>query len=64
MSASEDAIRVIGAIEAFLPVVLGLVRDLKALMSGSSKKSVEEILQDADTNWARVIAAAKQELGP
>ncbi len=30
MSKTEDAIRVISAVEAFLPIVVGLVRDLKA----------------------------------
>ena len=63
MSASQDAILVINTIEAFLPIVVGLVKDLKEVVSGSSAKSVEQILQDADTNWAQVLAATKQELG-
>ena len=63
MSTTEDAIRVISAVEAFLPIVVGLVRDLKAVVSGSASKSVAEILQDADNNWTAVLAAAKKELG-
>ena len=63
MSAPQDAIRVISAIESFLPIVVGLVKDLKGIVSGASAKSVEDILQDADTNWAQVLAAAKKELG-
>jgi len=64
MPDARDIVRVISAIESFLPIVVGLVRDLKNLMSGSASKSVEEILQEADRNWAAVIAAAKKELGP
>jgi hypothetical protein len=63
MPDAKDIVRIISAIESFLPIVVGLVRDLKALVSGSASKSVEEILQEADRNWAAVIAAARKELG-
>jgi hypothetical protein len=63
MSAPEDAIKVIGAIEAFLPIVVGLVKDLKGIATGSSAKPIEQILQEADQNWTAVLEAAKKELG-
>ncbi len=63
MSKTEDAIRVISAVEAFLPIVVGLVRDLKGVVSDSGSKSVGQILDEADANWGQVLAAAKKELG-
>lgn len=63
MPATEDVIRVIGAVESLLPIVVGLVRELKGLVSGSGTKTADEILAEADANWAQVIAAAKKELG-
>ncbi len=63
MTDAKQIVQVVSAIESFLPIVVGLVRDLKDLISGSGNKSVEEILQEADRNWAEIIAAAKKELG-
>ena len=63
MPDTQDVIRVVTAVEKFLPIVLGLVRDLKGLLHGSRDKSVEEILAEADANWQQVISAARKELG-
>ncbi len=62
MPATEDVIRVVGAVESLLPIVVGLVRELKGLVSGSGTKTADDILAEADANWAQVIAAAKKEL--
>jgi len=62
MPGTEDVIRVIGAVESLLPIVVGLVRELKGLVSGSVTKTPDDILAEADANWAQVIAAAKKEL--
>ncbi len=61
MPATEDVIRVVGAVESLLPIVVGLVRELKGLVSGSGTKTVDDILAEADANWAQVIAAAEKE---
>ncbi len=64
MSTTTDTFRIIGAIESFLPIVTGLVRDLRGLLAGSGSRSVEEILAEADANWAAVLANARKDLGP
>ncbi len=63
MSDTPEAIRIIAAVESFLPIVVGLVRDLKALLAGASDKSADQILAEADANWNAVLAAAKRESG-
>jgi len=63
MPNAQDILRVVSLVDSLLPVVAGLVRDLRGLVSGSAGKSVDEILADADANWAAVIASAKKELG-
>ncbi len=62
MPDAQDILRVVSLVDSLLPVVAGLVRDLRGLVSGSGSKSVDEILADADANWAAVIASAKKEL--
>lgn len=63
MSDTPEAIRIITAVESFLPIVVGLVRDLKALLAGASDKSADQILAEADANWNAVLAAVKRESG-
>lgn len=63
MSDTPEAIRIISTVESFLPIVVGLVRDLKALLAGASDKSADQILAEADANWNAVLAAAKRGSG-
>ncbi len=63
MSDTPEAIRIIAAVESFLPIVVGLVRDIKALLAGASDKSADQILAEADANWNAVLAAVKRESG-
>ncbi len=63
MSDTPKAIRIITAVELFLPIVVGLVRDLKALLASASDKSADQILAEADANWNAVLATVKRESG-
>jgi hypothetical protein len=63
MPNTNDVVRVIAAVEAFLPILVRLVRDLKGLLANSGSKTADQILSDADSSWQEVITVARKEIG-